>query len=68
MNEQIDKISDLKKIKLEKNLKYEIEVDGGINIDTAKLCIKNGADVLVAGTYIFEQPFEKYQEIINSLK
>ena len=68
MNEQIDKISNLKKIKLEKNLKYEIEVDGGINIDTAKICTKNGADVLVAGTYIFEQPFEKYQEIINSLK
>jgi ribulose-phosphate 3-epimerase len=30
-----------------------IEVDGGINADTAKLSIENGADVLVAGTSIF---------------
>ena len=68
INEHVEKISELKKIKEEKNLKYEIEVDGGINMDTAKLCIEKGADVLVAGTYIFGQPPEKYQEIINSLK
>ncbi len=30
-----------------------IEVDGGINGETAKLCVQNGADVLVAGNYIF---------------
>ena len=32
----------------------DIEVDGGINADTAKLCVENGANVLVAGTSIFK--------------
>ncbi|PIT85449.1 ribulose-phosphate 3-epimerase [Candidatus Micrarchaeota archaeon CG10_big_fil_rev_8_21_14_0_10_59_7] len=33
-----------------------IEVDGGINADTAKKCAAAGADVLVAGTYLFKAP------------
>ena len=66
--EQIDKISELKKIKSIKNLNFEIEVDGGINNDTAKLCIDKGADILVAGTYIFNKPCEEYKNLINSLK
>ena len=32
---------------------FDIEVDGGINAETAKLCVENGANVLVAGTSIF---------------
>ncbi len=35
---------------------FEIQVDGGINLDTAKQCIEDGANVLVAGSYIFKQP------------
>lgn len=35
---------------------FEIQVDGGINEETAKQCIEAGANVLVAGTYIFKQP------------
>lgn len=35
---------------------FEIQVDGGINAETAKPCIEAGANVLVAGTYIFKQP------------
>ncbi|PPR43905.1 MAG: Ribulose-phosphate 3-epimerase [Alphaproteobacteria bacterium MarineAlpha5_Bin8] len=66
--EQIDKISELKKIKSIKNLNFEIEVDGGINNDTAKLCIDKGADILVAGTYIFNKPCEEYKNLIHSLK
>ena len=34
----------------------EIEVDGGITTETAKLCLENGANVLVAGTSIFKAP------------
>lgn len=48
--ETIEKISDLKKIKPE----LDIEVDGGINLDTAKLVKEAGANVLVAGTAIFK--------------
>jgi ribulose-phosphate 3-epimerase len=33
--------------------KLNIEVDGGINVDTARLSIENGANILVAGTSIF---------------
>jgi ribulose-phosphate 3-epimerase len=33
---------------------YDIEVDGGINAGTARLCLENGANVLVAGTSIFK--------------
>lgn len=34
---------------------YDIEVDGGINLDTAKECVKAGANELVVGTYLFEK-------------
>jgi ribulose-phosphate 3-epimerase len=34
-------------------LKTLIEVDGGINLETAKLCAEAGVDVLVAGSYLF---------------
>jgi ribulose-phosphate 3-epimerase len=43
-----------------------IEVDGGINPETAKLSIANGADVLVAGTSIFRA--EDYRQAIDSLR
>jgi ribulose-phosphate 3-epimerase len=33
-----------------------IEIDGGVNPDTAKLCIEAGADVLVAGSAVFRAP------------
>jgi len=35
------------------NHKIDIEVDGGINNDTAKLCAEHGANVFVAGSYVF---------------
>lgn len=43
----------------------EIEIDGGINEKTAKLCVENGANVLVAGSYVFSGD---YVERIASLK
>jgi ribulose-phosphate 3-epimerase len=36
-------------------LHFEIEVDGGVNINTANLCTAAGADVLVAGSAVFKQ-------------
>lgn len=35
---------------------FDIEVDGGITEDTAQQCIEAGANVLVAGTFLFSQP------------
>ena len=43
-----------------------IEVDGGVNPQTAKLCIEAGADILVAGTSVFKN--EKYKDNILTLK
>ena len=49
----LDKIAYLRKTIDEKGLSCLIEVDGGINGETAKLCKEAGADVLVAGSYRF---------------
>lgn len=49
---KIEKIANWRK---ELNLTFEIEVDGGINEETAKTCTDAGADVLVSGSAIFNQ-------------
>lgn len=48
--------SAINKIKYVRSLKPEIliEVDGGINNETAPQCVKAGADILVAGSYIYD--------------
>jgi len=48
-----EKIVNLKKIIDEKGYKVDIEVDGGINETTAKTAAKAGANILVAGSYIY---------------
>ena len=59
--EMLQKIKDLRKI----NQNIDIEVDGGINAETGKLVKEAGANVLVAGSYIFSG---NYKEKIESLK
>ena len=49
----LDKIAYLRKAADENGYKYLIEVDGGINEETGKLCKDAGVDVLVAGSYLF---------------
>ncbi|MDD3401664.1 MAG: ribulose-phosphate 3-epimerase [Eubacteriales bacterium] len=51
--EVVNKIAELKKIIDLKGLSTEIEVDGGVNPQTAKLCIEAGATILVAGNAVF---------------
>jgi len=46
--------------------KLDIEVDGGINPQTAQLSIENGANVLVAGTSIFHA--KDYAKAIHELR
>ena len=48
------------------NPKLIVEVDGGINKETAKLCVDAGADILVAGTAVFKNG--EYQKNILTLK
>jgi len=48
------KVADLKQIIKRKNAKTLIEIDGGVNADNAKKLIDHGADVLVAGSFVFK--------------
>ncbi|MEP6698705.1 MAG: ribulose-phosphate 3-epimerase [Verrucomicrobiota bacterium] len=48
------------------SVRLHLEVDGGINAETARLSIENGADVLVAGTSIFRT--EDYAKAIRALR
>ena len=51
----LSKIREVKKMADERGLDLEIEVDGGVNPETAQLCIEAGANVLVAGSAVFNQ-------------
>ena len=68
MESEVKKIIELKKIKDQKKLNFEIEIDGGINNETALICKNNGADVLVAGSYIFSDNKKNYKTRIDSLR
>ena len=54
MPEVLSKIKDLKKIQKEKNINFDIEIDGGINFENSKIAINAGANILVSGTTIFK--------------
>ena len=58
------KINELDKIRKEKNYSYLIEVDGGVNDITSKLCIN--ADILVVGSFITSS--DDYEEQIQKIK
>lgn len=55
----VEKIKQLVQVKQSKNYTYDIQVDGGINKQTAKLCIDAGANILVAGSAIFGEADRK---------
>lgn len=61
---QLEKIRKIKK--MIQGRPVELEVDGGINPETAKLCKEAGADVLVAGSAVFSN--KNYTDNINALK
>lgn len=66
MPEALDKIREIDKLRHKYNHNLLIVVDGGINETTGKLCRQAGADVLVAGSYVFNS--ENPEEKINSLR
>ncbi len=61
-----EKIARLKEMILRKNLSTLIEVDGGINLETARLTLDAGADILVCGNSIFSA--DNPEETIAKLK
>ena len=60
-----DKIADLKELINRKNTNTLIEIDGGVNAENAKKLIDTGADVLVAGSFIFKSanPIETIKKL-----
>ena len=68
LEDQVKKINKLNEIKKKNNFIFEIEIDGGINNKTSQLCTKNGANILVAGSYIFKSKNSDYKQLINSLR
>ncbi len=53
MSGVLPKVTELRKMINDKKLKIDIEIDGGINFETAALAVKAGANILVSGTTIF---------------
>jgi ribulose-phosphate 3-epimerase len=64
--EILPKIKKVKEMAEQKGLDIEIEIDGGVNSETAKLCVEAGATVLVAGSAIYNQ--EDYAEAISLIR
>ena len=68
MPEVLNKIKELKKIKDQKNLDFDIEIDGGINFDNNKLAIEAGANILVSGTTVFKNNNGNIKKNIDLLR
>ena len=68
MPEVLSKIETLKSFRNNHNLKYDIEVDGGINFSNSKEVIKAGANILVSGTTIFKENNGDLKKNIEFLK
>lgn len=62
----LDKVRELAGLRKDRGLKFLIEVDGGVNTHTAPELVKAGADVLVAGSFIFQS--KDYTKAMASLR
>ena len=68
MPEVLDKIKELKNIQKNKNINFDIEIDGGINFENSKIAIEAGANILVSGTTIFKSNNGNIKKNIDLLK
>ena len=55
MENQLLKIEQLKNFISQNQLHVDLEVDGGVNYETGKKCVDAGANILVAGSFLFKQ-------------
>ena len=65
MDDQLLKINQLRKYISDNKLHVDLEVDGGVNYETGKKCVAAGANILVAGSFLFNQ--ENLTEASNQL-
>ena len=64
----LSKIKELRSIKSKENLKFDIEVDGGIDFNNSKLVIEAGANILVSGTTVFKNNNGDIKKNIETLR
>jgi len=62
----IDKVKELRELAERKNPNLLIEIDGGVNDKNAPILKEAGADILVAGSFVFRS--EDYKKAIESLR
>jgi len=55
MHDMMPKVKEIREMITATGKDIDLEVDGGVNAETAKICVANGANVLVAGSYLFKQ-------------
>ncbi len=55
MPDMLSKVEYLKELKDKKNLSFDIEIDGGVDLTNAKIALDKGANVLVAGSAVFKE-------------
>ena len=65
MNDMMPKVSAIRQWITENGREIDLQVDGGVNAETAKICREAGANVLVAGSYLFSK--EDYAAAIQTL-
>lgn len=65
MNDMMPKVSAIRQWITESGREIDLQVDGGVNAETAKICREAGANVLVAGSYLFSK--EDYAAAIQTL-
>ena len=63
----LEKLSALRAECQRQGLSVELEVDGGINAETAPLAVRAGATALVAGSYVFSEEMEKRVKFLKQL-
>ena len=67
--QMVNKIQRLTAARKQLGLKFDIEVDGGINDETIQVCATAGANVFVAGSYVFgaKDPSSQIKKLINAV-
>ena len=68
MPEVLNKVKELKKIREDKKLNFDIEIDGGINFENSKIAIEAGVNILVSGTTIFKSNDGNIKKNIDLLR
>ena len=67
IEDTLEKMATINQWRIDQNLDFRLEVDGGINLETAKRCAAQGVDTFVAGTAFFKSPsLPEFREAIEN--